>query len=205
MSALVRTRGLLFVAAVLALPACSGGADGTPSTSVPTSKSTMSTTAAPDVSTIPSVIDEAYLNAVLAALDEVDGQATRVIKATKRFPPEAADLLNAIYSDEEFDKQANAWLQTLAEDRDLVGLLADPGSRKTKVERVIAASPSCVWIEVRRDYSQVATHATPGPLEYVALQPLDRSNDPQRHNPTAWMITIDGYRSDGKEPSNPCR
>ncbi|MDP9442421.1 MAG: hypothetical protein M3P34_09665 [Actinomycetota bacterium] len=159
----------------------------------------------PDVSVIPDVIDDAYLNAVLAELDEVDGEATRLVKATNRFPREAADLLNAIYSDDALRQQANLWLESFAEDPELKGILPNPGNRKTTVLRLIEASPTCVWMAVRRDYSQVATDATPGPVEYVALRPLDRSNDPQGRNRTAWMITTDGYRSDDTEPSNPCR
>ncbi|MGQ0520824.1 MAG: hypothetical protein ACT4PX_06720, partial [Actinomycetota bacterium] len=92
------------VAVLLAmgLAACSGGGDSSADPTVPTAATTSSTPApAIDVSVVPATIDEPYLNAVLAALDEIDGEATRIIVATKRFPPEAADLLNTIYSDAE--------------------------------------------------------------------------------------------------------
>lgn len=200
----VRTLGLCLLAATLALTACSGGADGTPSTSVPATVSTTSTTVAPDVSTVPEVIDEAYVNAVLAALDEVDGEATRIIKDTRRFPPDAADLLNTIYADKEFDNQANNWLQALVRDRELKNVRPDPGSRVTRVERIIFASPRCLWFAMRRDYSAVYFELGPDRVQYLALEPLDRSNDPKGHNPTPWMITAEGYREDGVEPGNPC-
>ena len=189
----------------LAVSSCteSGGSAADPT--VPTSAPTSSATSAPDVSVIPETIDEPYLNAVLAALDEVDGQATRIIKESKRLTPEAADLLNAIYSDDQTDRQADVWLESLATDPQLRRIVPDPGSRRTIIERLITASSSCVWAAVRRDYSKVAVDATPGPVEYLALRPLDRTNDPQGRNRTAWMITADGYRDDGAEPANPCR
>jgi len=149
-------------------------------------------------------VDEAYLNAVLAALDEVDGQATRLIYAGKRFTPEAADLLNAVYSDEETDRHANAWLSGLAADPELRSIKPDPGNRKTTVSRIIAATPACVWMAVERDHTSDSVDPEPPRLEYVALRPLDRSNDPKGRNPTAWMITFDAFSSDGSEPRNRC-
>ncbi len=195
----------LLVAVILALAACSGSGDNSADPTVPTAASTSSTTArAIDVSIIPEKIDEAYLNAVLAALDEVDGQATRIIVATKRFPPEAADLLNAIYSDEAFEDESEVWFRSIADDPELKGIKPRPGNRKSQVHRIIAAAPNCVWLAVKRDHSQVNFDPGPERTEYLALQPLDRANDPRARNPTAWMITVDGFREDGREPSNPC-
>lgn len=185
--------------------ACSDGGDRTADPTVPTAATTSSTAApAIDVSVVPATIDEPYLNAVLAALDEIEGEARKIIVATKRFPPEAADLLNAIYSDKAFEAEAEVWFAAIGSDPELKGARPDQGRRVTAVERVIDASPSCVWVAVRRDYT--ATDVSPGPLrtEYVALEPLDRTNDPKGRNPTPWMITTDGFRSDGTEPSNPC-
>lgn len=190
---------------MLALGACSDGNDGgAADPTVPTAPSTSSTSAAPDVSVIPEKIDEAYLNAVLVALDEVDGQATRIIAATKRFPPEAADLLNSIYSDEEFQRQADLWFASIGHDPELKGIRPNPGNRKTVVERVIAAAPSCIWMAIRRDHSAVNVDPGPDRTEYVALQPLDRANNPKRSNPTAWMMAYDGYVKGEAEPSKPC-
>lgn len=192
------------LAAAVVLAGCSGEGEGNVSPTVPSSVSTTSTTAVPDVSVIPEVINEAYLNAVLAALDAVNGEAVRIIVATKRFPPDAADHLNAIYSDEEFQIQAEAWLTALAKDRQLSSIKPDPGNRKTTVRRIISASRECVWSEVERDHSGSSTMpVTPRP-QYVALRPLDRSNDPRKLNPTAWMIAVEGFNQDGSEPGNQC-
>ena len=193
------------VIASLVVAGCRASEGSPPEATVRTAPSTSSTTASIDVSVIPSVIDEPYLNAVLAALDEVDGEATRLIYAQKKLTPEAVDLLNAIYSDDQTDRQAAIWLDEIVGDPELTGIRPDTGQRRTTVERLISASPACVFIEVRRDYSRVAVDGTPGPLEYLALRPLDSSNDPEGRNRTAWMITADGYREDGAEPSDPCR
>ncbi len=195
----------LLVAVGLGLAACSGSGDSSADPTVPTAASTSSTTArAIDVSIIPEQIDEAYLNAVLAALDEVDGQATRIIVATKRFPPEAADLLNSIYSDEEFDRQAELWFASIGHDPELKGIRPDADRRKTAVERIIEASPQCIWLAIRRDYSAVNFDPGPDETEYLALEPLDRSNDPTQTNKTPWMITYDGKLQDDMQPKKPC-
>lgn len=199
----VRAVAVVLVAG-LAVAACDAS-DGSPAEpTVPTAPSTSPTTAPIDVSVIPPVIDEPYLTAVLAALDEVDGEATRMIVAAKNLTPAAADYLNAIYSDDEFTRQADVWYLSIADDLELKGIRSPPGNRKTKVDRIIAASPKCVWLAVKRDYSAVNVDPGPDDTEYVALQPLDRSNDLRQVNRTAWMITDDVLLEDRSEPENPC-
>lgn len=202
----MRWRARLVVAVLLAAGACSDGDDSSSAEpTVPTAASSTSTSSAvADIATIPEVIDEPYLNRVLAALDEVDGKATRVIVQHKDLVPEAAEILNSIYSDEEFTEQADVWLDTLDNDPSLAGIRPDPGNRKTVVDRLITSSPTCLWIAVRRDYSMTATKPKGVSKEYVALRPKDTSNDPIGHNPTAWMISVDGYNEDGSEPENQC-
>lgn len=198
-------RGIVAVlVSALAFVGCTRSDGAPPEATVPTAPSTSSTTAPIDVSVIPPVINEPYLTAVLAALDEVDSEATRMIVAAKNLTPAAADYLNAIYSDEEFTRQTDVWYSSLARDLDLKGIRPSPGNRLTTIERIIAASPTCVWLAVRRDYSKVNFDPGTDRVEYVALEPLDRSNDPRGVNRTTWMITTDGYRQDGTEPSNPC-
>lgn len=200
---LVRRIAVLVIAS-LAVAGCTES-EGTPAApTVPTAVSTTTTTAPIDVSVIPPTIDGPYLTAVLAALDQVDGDATRMIVAAKNLTPAAADYLNAIYSDEALKQEADGWFESLADDPQLGGVRSNPGDRRTVVERVIAASPTCVWLAVQRDYSARNVEAVPTRIEYLALQPIDATNDPRKLNPTPWMITIDGFRADGKEPSNPC-
>ena len=191
------------VGITLACTACTSDEPGSADPTVPTAASSTAAPA-PDVSKIPETIDGAYLDAVLAALDEVDGQATRLIYAEKRFTPAAAEILNAIYSDEETDRQADARLSGLANDPQLSSIRPNPGNRRTIVTRIITATPACVWTEVERDHT--LNSVTPGPPrhEFIALRPIDRSNDPKGVNPTAWMITSEGFNADGSEPGNQC-
>lgn len=186
---------------------CTGGGATPADPTVPTAASTTATTTSTTtvgIATIPAVIDEPYLNRVLAALDEVDGMATRVIVAHKELVPEAAEILNAIYSDHEFTEQVDVWLNTLGRDPQLSGIRSDPGPRQTTVERLIVSSPRCVWLAVRRDYSATAAASTRASTEYVSLRPKGASNDPTHRNPTAWMIHVDGFNEDGSEPENQC-
>ena len=56
-----------------------------------------------------------------------------------RHTPEAADLLNAIYSDEQTDRQSNIWLQSIASDPALQRIRPNPERRETNVDRIITA------------------------------------------------------------------
>ncbi|MGH9151039.1 MAG: hypothetical protein ACRD03_01255 [Acidimicrobiales bacterium] len=198
-------RGIVaVVAAALAVAGCTGSAGTSAEPTVPTAAPTTPTTAPLDVSVIPEVIDERYLAEVLAALDEVDSEATRMIVAAKNVTPAAADYLNAVYSDEEVDRQLENWYRSIADDLELKGIRPSPGNRVTTVERVISASPACVWLAVRRDYSAVNFDPGPEEIEYVALRPLDPTNDVRGVNPTGWMITDDVLLADGSEPRNRC-
>ena len=192
------------IAVGLAGGACSDGGTSTADPTVPTAAPSTTAPATPDVSVIPATIDEPYLNAVLAALDEIDGQATRIIKSTKSFAKEAAGLLRAIYSTEAFDNESEVWFIALARSPDLDGIRPNPGNRRTVVERIIAASPSCTWLAVRRDRSAVNTDPNPDRIEYIALVPKEPAIDPAGSNPTPWMISADGFRDDTREPSKPC-
>jgi hypothetical protein len=198
-------RGIVAVLlTALAVAGCTES-KGTPAEpTVPTAVSTSSTTAPIDVSVIPPTIDEPYLTAVLAALDEVDSEATRMIHAAKNITPAAADYLNAIYSDDEFKRQVDRWYASFAHDLELKGIRPSPGNRKTTIERIIAASPACVWLAIKRDYTAVNVNPVPDRIEYLGMRPLDAANDLRGVNPTAWMVIVDGYRQDGAEPSNPC-
>ena len=175
-----------------------------PGATVPTEAPTSSTTAVADVSTIPPVIDEAYLNRVLEALDAVDGMATRIIVEKKDLVPEAAQLLAAIYDDEEFKDQTNAWLTLLDREPQLQSIRPSPGNRKTTINRIISESSSCVWLATKRDYSALATEPAGPYAEYMALRPLDPAKDPKNLNPTAWSIYESGSNPDGSEPPDPC-
>ena len=89
--------------AALVLTGCSGGGDDSTEATVPRATTTT------DPYAVPATIDIAYLNRVFVALEKINGDATRLIVAAKRITPEAATLLHAILTDEEFKIQAEIW------------------------------------------------------------------------------------------------
>ncbi|HET7486397.1 MAG TPA: hypothetical protein VFJ85_00610 [Acidimicrobiales bacterium] len=208
----MRRRSLAAVIVAVALVVAGAGcnrdrgatADPTVPTAPPSSSSTSSTTAEPDIATIPAVIDAAYLNRVLAAFDDLDFEAVRLIQKQKRVSSEASDIFHAFYGDTWFSTKIDSWISQVNGDPELKGLKQPVGPRHTSVERLIHVSPSCSWIAVKRDYSEANTVPIPPRTEYLALVPLDPKNDPNHRNKTAWMIATDGFRKDGSEPSNPC-
>ena len=201
---MLRRLGALAVAVIASLlGACSGGDDDAgPAATVPVEQSTTSTTSAVDVSAIPAVIDEAYVNRVLAALDAVDGEATRIIVHNRRLVPEATARLRAIYDEAEFQDQVVVWLTDLKEG--LKNIKPNPGPRRTTVRRLRTASPVCVFVEVLEDFSASAMDPPPPSRAFVQLVPVDRSRDRGRYNPTAWMVHAAGDTADGSDPGDPC-
>jgi hypothetical protein len=191
---------LLGLLALAGLSACGGKDTPTPAgATVP--KDTTPTTAA-DPYAIPGTIDAAYLNRVFAALDAVDGEATRTIVRTRNLPPEAAERLTAIYGDKEFRVQTNRWLDVI--EGGLQGYKPEPGNLKTSVIRVISSNPRCVFLVARRDHSAIAVSPPPSHDTYFYLEPLDPIRNKKHLNPTPWMIGGEGFNSDGSVPGDPC-
>lgn len=187
--------------------ACNGGGDKTADPTVPTrpptsgaTDSTATPVAGADVAAIPVVLDELYLNRVLAALDSVEREAVRHIADAKNLNAPAVELLGSIYSAPALANETDAWLTELERDPALRSTPADTPGRTTVVDHVISSSPTCVYIAVARSYMQTGVAR----IEYVGLQPLDQRNDPKNHNPTAWMIVKNGLLSDGGQPEDPC-
>ena len=81
-------------AAVVAVGVAGCGGDGSGATDGPTASVP---TTPPDPYAVPAVIDEAYVNRVLAALDQANGDVDGlVVSCTNALPPEAIDRLKAI-------------------------------------------------------------------------------------------------------------
>src|SRR5581483_6015068 len=107
----------------------------------PTVPATAPTTSTPaDPYAIPATIDTAYVDRVLKALDHVDGDAARIIVASRQVARDASDRLAAIYSGDELVAQTNAWLDLLDRLNDVKN---PPGDRVTTTKRLIAAHPTC--------------------------------------------------------------
>ncbi len=186
--------------------ACGSGDDEDlgPAATIGPGPTTTSTTARPvDVAVIPddqAEIDEAYVQAVVDALFAVDAQATKIFVETQRLDEEAIDILRSIYVPEELDRQVNIWFQSLAQGSE--NLLS--GSLKNDVQRIIDVAEDCVYVEVESDYSETTKRHVPLAINYLGLTPKEGTDDPEKLNPTTWMMFMDGVNLDGSEPENPC-
>lgn len=190
---------------VVFLAGCWGGAAGKKPVgpTVPTEAPPPSTTAPPDVSSVPAVIDEAYLNEVLKALNKVDGDAMRLIVQEEDLVRPALDQLAAIYHEEEFNSQLRSWGRQLQEG--LTTFRRPPGDKVNTVVRIISSRADCVYTETKEDYSAVSTSAGAPITMFIALQPKLANSDQQGFNTTAWMISLVGVAPDGTDPGlNPC-
>jgi hypothetical protein len=199
-------RTLALLSALLLAGGCSDdGEQPPPAATVPSQVTTSSTApAAPDPAVIPedlSEIDEAYVQAVVDELAEVEAKAGEIFITTRTLDDQAIRYLEAIYFGEELDEQVNVWFQELA-------LRADelvPGTRRSSVHRVVDVKGDCVFIEVERDYSETTANETPPKRTvYLGLTPKLQGDDPHSLNPTGWMLFTSGFNDDGSEPDNPC-
>lgn len=189
----VSVRWARLLLAVALLGGCSGGRDDD---SLPPS---VSTSTAPDYS-VPAVIDVAYVEKVMEALDHVYGDAIRILAKERQITKEFLEHLAAIYTPKEFEIAQEIWVKDIA--AGLVGLLPTPGDPRTTVLRLVRVEPQCVVAAVDRDFT--ATRDRPvvtTPQHFVGLVP---SSDASDLNPTPWRLSFDGFKDDGSEPQEPC-
>lgn len=191
----------LVVVAVVALGACRDGGADEPLTTVPTAPTSAATTATTTVSyEVPATIDLPYVEKVMAALDHVYGEGARYMASARKADGQFAEYLVATFGGESFSLEQQLWGQVITEDFRL--LRPSPGDPKTSVERIIEADQECVIFQAGRDFFPVYNEPDPpGPPRYVGLVPLPAGRDVRRINPTPWIITFDGRRSDGSVPN----
>ena len=150
---------------------------------------------------VPPVIDEAYVNRVLAGLDQAVGDVVRLVVSTRTIPPEAVDRLRSLYVGEHRQFQ----LDLLSADvgRGLTNYREPPGNRRTTVMEVVAATSTCIFSKVSRDYSAVALETTGDfSIQWVVLIPAETGRS--AYNPTSWTFLYDGFEPDGSAPENLC-
>lgn len=189
------------------LAACSSSpGDDTADATVPTAPPLeTTTTAAPDPFAVPEVIDEAYVNRVLAALYRIDGDVLRRVVADGEVPSDARRMLRAMYNDPQFELEFQGTLKTVA--RGLDRFKRPPGDRKTEVVKLMTARPDCIFVEVTVDFSDVVVSppAATGDTHFLALQPTQPGADPQEINKTAWSIAYTEIVKKGEAPQEqPC-
>jgi hypothetical protein len=152
---------------------------------------------------VPTVIDEAYVNRVLAGLDAVMGDVTRLVLQTKTIPREAYDRMRSLYGD---DDRLQLAIDTFQSDlrRNLAGYRDDPGNKVTTVTSLLTVLPTCVFARVVRDYSAVGVNPRANDIQWIAITPLDPARDPHNYNTTSWAYKYEGFPPDRTQPANPC-
>jgi hypothetical protein len=151
---------------------------------------TPSTVAKPaDPYAIPAVITPAYVDTVFAALNHVDGNASRLLLADRTVNERVTSILRSIYNDPLYAEQVKIAGQSLQ------GNLSDVrhpvGDIRTTVVQLISSSPACIFVRTSSDFSAVVTD--PGPpaeSEYFELRPTQRDDNSAALNPTPWSLTF---------------
>ena len=197
---------VLAALALTASAACSGGGGGSKGNAGanPTLATDPPTTTTTNPYAVPAVIDAAYVNRVLAALDAINGEVVRIAYRTRTIPAEARDRLTAIYGTQGILQFAIDGLQ-LDMSSGFKNYRAEGGNRISTVNQLMTAQASCIFAQVHRDFSAITTDtsAVVNP-QWVALTPLDLTRDPNRYNPTPWTLVYDGFTRDRTAPPNPC-
>src|SRR4051812_40598163 len=141
------------IVAMLLLAACSPKSTGAapPPATVATEPARTTTTGPYD---IPPVIDAAYVNRVLAGLDAVYGDVTRMVVSTKRLPPDALARLRAIYDDDRALQLKLDAIQ-LVLPNGLSQFNQNPGNQITTAVKLISVKTTCVFASATRDFSRV--------------------------------------------------
>jgi hypothetical protein len=151
---------------------------------------------------IPPVIDAAYVNRVLAGLDAVMGDVTRMIIQTKTIPREAYDRMRALYDN---DQRLQLAIDSFQADlrRAFSGYKQEPGNKRSSVTQLITVTSSCIFAQIIRDYSAVGIDSSTD-TQWVALRPLNSARDPHGYNTANWAFSYEGYTESHSQPRDPC-
>ena len=169
------------VGALLVASACSSAH--------PVTAPTTTTTTGPNPDAVPAVITPAYVDAVFKVLEHVDGNASRELISAKAVTPEVLANIRAIYNDPLYSQEVQIAHQSLQ--GDLSNVRQPPGDVVVSVQRVIAASSTCVFVETSSDFSAVVYKPdTPSASEYWELTPKQSGDDPTHLNRTPWALAF---------------
>ncbi len=152
---------------------------------------------------IPAVIDEAYVNRVLAGLDQAYGDLTRLIVETRTLLPEAVERINALYVGQFAQLQIDLFQ---AELRDGLRIYKpEAGNQVSTVTSLISVAPKCFFAEIHRDLSLVLASTEPQVERlWVALVPAEDVTGKRELNPTPWQYIFDGFKQGFTEPKDAC-
>jgi hypothetical protein len=195
-----RTRRSLAVALVVmaaALIGCKGSSDPlVPTATVPQATTTTNPYA------VPPVIDEAYVNKVLAGLDHAVGDVTRQVLLEGSVGSGVKSRLAALYVADVLPLKITLF-ETVVQ-RGLSGYKENPGDRRSVVTELISVRPTCIFVRILSDGSEVVKLPDPRvAIQWVALVPRTDA-DSQGYNPTPWVFAYEGFDQGFAEPEDPC-
>jgi hypothetical protein len=189
--------GCLLMALVSACSSPSHAADP-PSPSAPAS-----TTAPADPYAVPRVITVAYVNSVLKALFSVYGNATRSLVAAHALTPSVEADLRAMYLSPFYEDQIRA--AEISLQGAISNVRTPPGNPDVTVERLLATSSTCIFIQTKTDLAAVLKESTPSAAsEYYELALKPPSIDPRDLNPTPWAIGFNVAYQTPTRATDPC-
>ena len=198
-NALVVRRTAIRAVVAATLLAASAGATATVATELPAPATTTTT----NPYAVPAVIDVAYVNRVLAGLDAILGDVTRIVVSTRSIPPDAYDRLRALYATNDLLQLTIDSVQSDIR-RGLNSYKIEPGNKTSTVQHIVSADSRCVFVKVERNYSAVSTSPNTVNPQWVGLRIKEATRDPKNYNPTPWMLVYDGFPQDRSTPTNPC-
>ena len=174
-----------------------------PTATVATEPATTTTTGVP-VDQVPAVIDVAYVQRVIDALDRVEGDAVRELVRAGVPNREFYERIRAIYLDPQFERVQESYGLSAADG--LSALATSPGNPITMINSIITATSECIFATDVRDFGPMlkVSPDEASKRNYLGLGRKDAALDPSARNPTAWMIGFDGVTETGEEPRNPC-
>lgn len=190
---------MVLLGAALVVAGCAVGEDAPP----PRADPTIATAVAPTHPlAVPEVVDEAYVNRLLAAYDQAIGEAFRVYVAAGGPTAEAEERVRAMVGDED-----GLWMSVYGNFDVLFALLSmdEPGNPSNRVLELDVATPDCIHVKVLR-------HAAPqigisGGDPFPTWMGLRRVGEPGSlgpYNPTGWML-VSGVDTEGNAPpGGPC-
>lgn len=195
------------VAGLLAVTAGCGGGGANASGPDPTRRdptiARATTTTSIDVTTVPATITLAYAQAVMDALDKVLGEALREFARDKVPTQRFETLLKAIYDGPILEKQLEEYGRIAAQTPENVAL--SPSGPETTLHALLGSSRRCVFGTATRSLGNFFIQQRSDPrTNFVQLLLKDPGKDPDRLNPTPWVLVADGNNPDGSVPQNPC-
>lgn len=178
-----------FLALATALPVLLLGCSGASrhSSDPTTSGGGQPQAAAPNPDVVPAVITPAYVNAVFAVLNHINGNATRQLAEFGRITRKAEADFRAAYNDPLFEQELRIARQSLASG--FGNVRRPPGDIETTVVQIISSGPRCVFVATNSNFGAVLLHpGRPAASEYWVLRPKQSGDDPTNLNPTPWAL-----------------